>query len=47
MWGTIIVGVIFAGIILFAAKKTISDAKNKKCSCGTSCSSAQKSKCQM
>ncbi len=43
MWGNIIVGLIFAAIIAFAAKKVYSDAKNKKCSCGSSCSG--KSKC--
>lgn len=39
----IIVGLVFAGILLFAFKKVYEDAKNKKCSCGSSCS--DKSKC--
>lgn len=43
MTGNIIVGAIFAGIIIFALKKVISDAKNNKCSCGSSCS--DKSRC--
>ncbi|WP_083757183.1 FeoB-associated Cys-rich membrane protein [Alkaliphilus oremlandii] len=43
MSGNLIVGLIFAAIVAFAAKKVISDAKNKKCSCGSSCS--DKSKC--
>lgn len=41
--GNVIVGLIFVSIIIFAAKKVYSDAKNKKCSCGSSCS--DKSKC--
>ncbi|MEG0774275.1 FeoB-associated Cys-rich membrane protein [Clostridium sp.] len=41
--GNIIVGLIFVSIIIVAAKKVYSDAKNKKCSCGSSCS--DKSKC--
>lgn len=45
MLGTIIVGLIFVGILIFATKKVYSDAKNKKCSCGSSCSS--KSKCSL
>jgi len=43
MLGNIIVGLIFAGIVIFAAKKVYNDAKNNKCSCGSSCS--DKSKC--
>lgn len=39
----IIIGLIFAAIVGFAAKKVYEDAKNKKCSCGSSCS--DKSKC--
>lgn len=45
MWGTILVGVVFAGIFAAAFRKVYLDAKNKKCSCGSSCSS--KSKCHM
>lgn len=41
--GNIIVGLVFAGIIIFAFKKVYSDTKNNKCSCGSSCS--DKSKC--
>jgi len=43
MTGNIIVGAVFAVIIIFAATKVFKDAKNQKCSCGTSCS--DKSKC--
>ena len=43
MLPNIIVGLIFAGILIFASKKVYNDAKNKKCSCGSSCS--DKSKC--
>lgn len=43
MLGNIIVGLVFAGIVIFALTRVISDAKNKKCSCGSSCSG--KSKC--
>jgi hypothetical protein len=41
--GNIIVGLGFLAIFVFAFKKVYSDAKNKKCSCGSSCS--DKSKC--
>ena len=43
MVGNIVVGIVFAGIIIFAATKVYKDAKNKKCSCGSSCS--EKNKC--
>lgn len=43
MSGNIIVGLVFACIIAFAARKVYMDAKNQKCSCGSSCSN--KSKC--
>ncbi len=39
----IIVGLVFASIVIFALKKVYSDTKNNKCSCGSSCS--DKSKC--
>ena len=35
MLGNIIVGVVFAAIVIFALTRVISDAKNKKCSCGS------------
>jgi hypothetical protein len=43
MLANIIIGLIFASIVIFAFKKVCNDAKNKKCSCGSSCS--DKSKC--
>ncbi|MGH4123749.1 MAG: FeoB-associated Cys-rich membrane protein [Clostridium sp.] len=43
MLTNIIVGLVFASILVFAFKKAYSDAKNNKCSCGSSCS--DKSKC--
>jgi len=43
MLGNIIVGLVFAGIVIFALTRVISDAKNKKCSCGSSC--CGKTKC--
>ncbi|MBU3113502.1 FeoB-associated Cys-rich membrane protein [Clostridium lacusfryxellense] len=43
MLANIIVGLVFAIILIFAAKKVYTDTKNKKCSCGSSCSG--KSKC--
>nr|WP_295969985.1 FeoB-associated Cys-rich membrane protein [uncultured Bacillus sp.] len=43
MLSTIVVGLIFVGILFFAGKKTFSNMKNNQCNCGTSCSS--KSKC--
>ncbi|MBM7613870.1 FeoB-associated Cys-rich membrane protein [Alkaliphilus hydrothermalis] len=45
MTGNIIVGLVFAGIIAFASVKVYKDTKNKKCSCGSSCSPSKKSKC--
>lgn len=45
MTSTIIVGLIFAGILYFAGKKAFSNIKNNKCNCGTSCS--DKSKCHV
>ena len=44
MIANIVVGLVFASIIGFAAKKVYTDTKNKKCSCGSSCSG--KSKCK-
>lgn len=41
--GNIIIGLVFAVIIGIAAYKAISDAKNKKCSCSSSCT--KKSTC--
>lgn len=35
--GNIIIGFIFVVIIGFAGYKAFSDAKNNKCSCGSSC----------
>jgi tetrahydromethanopterin S-methyltransferase subunit E len=43
MLANIIVGLIFASILILASRKVYKDAKNKKCSCGSSCS--DKSKC--
>lgn len=43
MFTNILVGLVFAGIVLFAFVKVYSDSKNNKCSCGSSCSN--KSKC--
>ena len=40
----IIVGLVFACIVLLAFKKAYTNAKNNKCSCGSSCS--DKSKCK-
>jgi len=40
----IVIGLIFASILIFALKKVYTDAKNNKCSCGSSCS--DKSKCK-
>ncbi|WP_435789674.1 FeoB-associated Cys-rich membrane protein [Clostridium sp.] len=39
----VIVGLVFACVIIFAFRKVYSDTKNNKCSCGSSCS--DKSKC--
>lgn len=36
--GNIIIGLIFAAIVGFAGYKALSDAKNSKCSCSSSCS---------
>jgi hypothetical protein len=38
MGATIVVGLVFAGILIMATKKVFSDAKNKKCNCSGSCS---------
>lgn len=38
MLSTLIVGLIFVGILIMATKKVFSDAKNKKCNCSGSCS---------
>ncbi|SEN37887.1 Virus attachment protein p12 family protein [Mesobacillus persicus] len=38
MVATIVVGLAFAMILLFAVKKVYSDAKNQKCSCSSACS---------
>jgi hypothetical protein len=43
MLANIIIGLIFVSIVIFAFKKVYNDMKNKKCSCGSSCS--DKSKC--
>ncbi|WP_187119046.1 FeoB-associated Cys-rich membrane protein [Bacillus marasmi] len=45
MTATIVVGVIFAGILIFATRKVVSDAKNKKCNCSSSGSCSSKTKC--
>ncbi len=45
MLANIIVGLIFAVIIIIALRKVYSDAKNKKCSCGSSCGCSDKSSC--
>lgn len=42
MLANILVGTIFAAIVIFAFIKVRSDAKNNKCSCGSSCSSKNK-----
>ncbi|MBU3190011.1 FeoB-associated Cys-rich membrane protein [Clostridium bowmanii] len=43
----IIVGLVFASIIILAIRKVYKDTKNNKCSCGSSCgkSCSDKSKC--
>ncbi|MDH8677325.1 FeoB-associated Cys-rich membrane protein [Fusibacter bizertensis] len=41
MLASIIVGIIFAGIIFFAGKKAFSDMRKGKCSGCSSCSSAK------
>ena len=41
----IIVGLIFAAIILLASKKVYHNAKNNSCNCGSSSSCSNKSKC--
>jgi hypothetical protein len=43
--GTIIVGLIFAGILIVASKKVYRDIKNNRCSCGSSSNCTDKSKC--
>ncbi|WP_432407555.1 FeoB-associated Cys-rich membrane protein [Wukongibacter sp. M2B1] len=43
MLPNIVIGTIFGAIVIFAFMKVRSDAKNNKCSCGSSCSS--KGKC--
>jgi len=45
MLANIVVGLIFAAIILSAFKKVRNDAKNKSCSCGSSSSCSSKSNC--
>ena len=45
MVATIIVGVVFAAVILLAGKKVYIDTKNNKCSCSSSCS--DQSKCSI
>lgn len=45
MIGTIIVGLVVLTIIGFALRKSVSDIKNNKCSCGSTCS--DKSKCHV
>jgi len=44
MLGNIVVGLIFASIVILASRKVYNDMKNNKCSCGSSCS--DKSKCK-
>jgi len=39
---TIVVGLIFAGIMWVAFKKTRKDLKDNKCNCGGSCSDISK-----
>ncbi len=41
----IVVGLVFAGILIFAFKKAYTDAKSNKCSCGSSSNCSDKSKC--
>lgn len=43
MIADIIVGLVFAGILIFAFTKVYKDIKNKRCGCGSSCS--DKSRC--
>lgn len=38
MLGNIAVGLVFLGIFAYAFKKAFGDIKNRKCSCGSSCS---------
>jgi len=42
MLGNIVVGLIFASILIFAFTKVFNDAKNNKCSCSSSCSNKNK-----
>lgn len=37
MAGTVFVGAIFGGILLWAIKRARKDIMTKKCSCGSSC----------
>ena len=45
MTGNIIVGLIFACILIFASKKVYSDLKSNKCSCGSASNCSDRSKC--
>lgn len=45
MLGTVIVGAVFAGILLWALSKTRKTLKDNQCSCGSSCS--DKSRCHI
>lgn len=45
--GNLIVGLIFAGIILIAARKAFADMKKGKCAGCSSCGSEEKSTCQI
>ncbi|WP_379137448.1 FeoB-associated Cys-rich membrane protein [Paenibacillus sp. sgz500958] len=45
MAGTIIVGLVFAAIVGFAARKVVLDSRNNKCSCGSTCSDKNRSSC--
>lgn len=44
MLANIIVGGVFAAIIIVAFRKVRRDAKNNTCSCGSSCSNKNKCK---
>jgi len=41
MFATIVIGIIFATIIFFAAKKSFSDMRKGKCSGCTSCTNSK------
>lgn len=45
MMANIIVGLVFAAIVLLAARKVYQNAKNKSCSCGSSGSCSSKGNC--